>query len=111
MSLGDVQAWSQAVEAQKAIEQAEAPKIAAVTAVAPEAKPKKQVPDLPPNIVACLKKNEELRQKAKAKGVSTADEMVLNEVQSEDERNACTKAMLDWYRGLQKANKPKAAKV
>jgi hypothetical protein len=90
------------------VQQAKADKVVASAEPAP-----KVMPDLPPHIAACMKHGEARRKvlakerlKVQGKGPGpTADELVAAQLQNENERNACTSAMLDWYRAQQKIRK------
>ena len=78
----DVASWSQAQKEVKAAE-----------VVSNDVK----TPDIPPHLVKCLQKD--------AKPGATADAYVANLQLTNDERKACAKAILAWYKDLQKANK------
>jgi hypothetical protein len=53
-------------------------------------------PDIPPHLVKCIKQD--------AKPGKTADEMVVNRMQTDAERRACSEALLKWYKEIQAAN-------
>jgi len=98
-----------ALWAEKAqVQQAKAEKVVASAEPAPQA-----MPDLPPQIAACLKHGAarqrvaaKERLKAQGKGPGpTADELVAAKLQNENERNACTAALMDWYRKQQQIRK------
>lgn len=54
-------------------------------------------PDIPKHLVKCLDK--------KAAKADSADQAVANELLTADERKACAKAILAWYKEIQAANK------
>lgn len=60
----------------------------------------KTAPELPPHIVKCLNKQPE--------PADNADAMVLNQLAADEERRACSLALLKWYRGLQAAQAKQA---
>lgn len=55
-----------------------------------------KTPDIPPHLVKCIQKDP--------KPGATADQYVANLQLTSDERKACAKAILAWYKDLQKAN-------
>jgi hypothetical protein len=57
-------------------------------------------PDVPPHLVKCIEQQP--------KGGATADELVVNRMQTDAERKACSEAILKWYKDLQAANAGKA---
>ena len=61
-----------------------------------------KTPDVPLHLVKCIEK-----EPPKA---ATADARVVNLKLTADERKACAKAILAWYKQIQAANKPAAAK-
>ena len=103
---------------------------AAVTKVVAETKPEPpaDVPDMPAFVKACVAfgraEATERAQTSKAKkaeakatpelkaaggGVPpSADTLVLSSLKTDDERRKCTKAVLDYYRQVQEANRRKA---
>lgn len=82
-SLSDEMAgWSQAAKEVKAAE-----------VVSSDVK----TPDIPAHLVKCIQKDP--------KPGATADQYVANLQLTNDERKACAKAILAWYKDLQKANK------
>jgi homospermidine synthase len=90
-----------------------------------------QQPDVPPFVAKCIKdglaENNHQKQAAKAKpkqetqqdaakvvqgqGVKSlsADQLVLTRLRTDEERRKCGKAVLEWYRELQKLQKAKVA--
>ena len=91
---------------------------AAVTQTA-EAKQEAKTPDIPPYVAKCvrygmaLSKQKQVADKAAAKTAGkgqgaaqppSADALVLAEVKTADERQKCARAVLDYYRSIQKAN-------
>lgn len=56
-----------------------------------------KTPDVPPHLVKCIEK-----QPAAGK---TANEKVINTKKTADERLACARAILAWYKQVQAANK------
>ena len=57
------------------------------------------LPDVPKHLAHCV-------QKQPAAG-DTADQMVLNRVEVDEERRACGRALLRWYTEVQAANTPR----
>jgi len=55
-----------------------------------------RTPDVPPHLERCIKQQP--------KGGATADELVVNRMQTDAERKACAEALLKWYKDLQAAN-------
>lgn len=105
--LGDTELWTAAAKEKE---------IAAVAPVVNDAK----TPDIPPYVDRCIRyglaqakhkkqKQEKTKTEIAAKSPS-ADKLVLARLQTEDERRKCARAVLNWYRTLQEANK-KAAKT
>ena len=76
-------------------------------------------PDIPPFIKVCLthgaarnKVNQKKAMSVQGKGPApTADELVAAELQSTEERNKCTLALLEWYRSVQKQQKKAGPKI
>jgi len=62
-----------------------------------------ELPDIPPHLQKCIDK--------KAKAGKSADQKVLNEIQSADEKRACMRAILAWYKELQAAEKARGKKT
>ena len=102
--------------AQEAKQTAIATKVVAEKAPAPSA----TVPDMPTFVKACVAygraEQAERAQAAKAKKAeaktaakASADTLVLSSLKTDDERRKCTKAVLDYYRSVQKANQDKKA--
>lgn len=90
------------------VQQAKADKVVASAEPAPKA-----APDIPPQIAVCLKHGAararvEAKKRLAVQGkgpAPTADEMVAAKLQTEDERNACTAKLMEWYREQQKIRK------
>lgn len=59
-------------------------------------------PDIPPHLVKCIEK--------KAPAGKTANDKVTNELKTADERRFCMKAILTWYKELQRAEKERGQK-
>lgn len=59
-----------------------------------------KMPDVPPHLVKCIE--------AAPKPGATADQKVANLKLTADERKACAKAILAWYKTIQAANKQAA---
>lgn len=83
--------------------------VVATKAVA-EAKPEPPaaIPEMPTFVKACVRFGAaEARQRAQAKNSKTAsaDELTLGVLKTDDERRKCTKAVMDYYRSVQEANK------
>ena len=94
-------------------EQAKLREVKAEAAVAKVETPPKALADIPPHIEACLKhgaaratvsRKQALAVQGKGPAPS-ADELVAAKLQNENERNACTAALLTWYRAQQKLKK------
>ncbi len=64
---------------------------------APVAEAKPATPDIPPHLVKCIEKTPPPGK--------TADEKVKAITKTDAERKACAKAILAWYKEVQKANK------
>jgi hypothetical protein len=108
---GDAEAWTQAANFQK--------EVVAVTEKTAEAKaPEAKAPDIPPYVARCVKyglalaKQKQAQDKAAKASTPaakpSADQLVLAEVQTADERQKCAAAVLEYYRATQKE---KAAKL
>ena len=88
-------------------------------AVKPVAVAETKTPDVPPAIAKCLeaghvraKQNAALAAFQKKHGrAPNADELVVQDMQSTEERNKCALALLQWYRQIQQANKKAVAKA
>ena len=98
-------------------------------------RPKTGCPDIPPHIEKCIrvglsaadgqhkqpnqsKAKSKSEEKTKDSGAQTAqgqgkslsaDELVLARLKSDEERRKCARAVLEWYRSLQAAQKEKVA--
>lgn len=59
------------------------------------------LPDMPPHLVKCINN--------KPKAGKDANEKVANHIKAADERKACMKAMLDFYKQVQKQQKERRA--
>ena len=62
-----------------------------------------KLPDIPGHLVKCIEKEPPT--------ATTADKKVLALKLTADERKACAKAILAWYRQIQTANKTAAAET
>src|SRR5690554_6118629 len=58
---------------------------------------RREIPDIPPNLRACLTK--------KPAATGSADERVISLLQHDKERQACATAVLAWHRKVQQAGK------
>ena len=106
--LEDATVWTALAADQAAKEQA---KEVAAAKAAPPVEAKIKVPDIPPYIEKCVryglalqKQKQAVQKAATTEKKPTADELVLQEVKTADERAACDKAVLDYYRTIQRAN-------
>jgi hypothetical protein len=79
-------------------QEAEAKQVVPAAAVA-EAQPK---PDIPPHLVKCIEKEKPVPAKA------TADALALHQKERAEFKKACGKAILQWYKEVQKADAAKA---
>lgn len=98
----NAQAWSE-LKQETAVTQT-------VAEAAPE--PKAATPNMPPEIERCVRYGLAAAKVAKAKKDGTklsADELAIAAMKSADERAACARAVLAWYRTIQEANKKAAA--
>lgn len=59
-----------------------------------------KTPDIPEHLAKCIMRDP--------KPGATADQVVANTLLTLDERKACAKAILAWYKQIQKANKKTA---
>lgn len=87
----DAMAWAEAAKEQE--------KAAEVAKAVPSKAD--STPDVPENLARCVVKDP--------KPGATADQYVANMALTLDERKACAKALLAWYRSIQAANKKTAA--
>lgn len=82
-----------------------------------------KTPDIPPHVEKCVRYGLALSKKQTAQNAKkgkdkqerppaaqpSADELVLAEVQTAEERQKCARAVLTWYKQIQEANRKAAA--